>query len=80
MLRRIRVKTIQTTAIVTADGKVTLQLPHDISPGEHQVIVIIDDRAIAEPLSPQELPELNDLPVIHVGDWSSVAPHEREER
>ena len=30
-------KAIATTVIVTPDGKITLQLPPDIPPGEHQV-------------------------------------------
>ncbi len=44
-------KTIETIATVTEDGKITLQLPADIPAGEHQVVVIIDEKPL------QELPE-----------------------
>ncbi|MGI8502173.1 MAG: hypothetical protein ACR2LR_13715 [Hassallia sp.] len=41
-------KTIETIATVTADGKITLQLPADIPPGEHQVVVVIDEKPLVE--------------------------------
>ncbi|MGI2904826.1 hypothetical protein [Tolypothrix sp. VBCCA 56010] len=41
-------KTIQTIATVTADGKISLQLPTDIPAGEHQVVVIIDEKSLVE--------------------------------
>jgi hypothetical protein len=34
-------KTIETIATVTEDGKMTVQLPPDIPAGEHKVVVII---------------------------------------
>ena len=46
-------KTFTTMATVTADGKVTLQLPPDITPGEHQVVLVIDEDIKTEkPTSP----------------------------
>jgi len=42
------VKTIETTVIVTADGKVTLQLPPDIPPGEHKIVLVIDEQSVAD--------------------------------
>lgn len=45
-------KTIKTTVTVTADGKVTVQLPPDIPPGEHQVVLVIDDKPAAKQKRP----------------------------
>ena len=39
-------KIIDTTILVTPDGTVTLQLPEDISPGEHRIVVVIDEQPI----------------------------------
>lgn len=36
-------RAIQTRATVTADGKLTIEVPSDVEPGEHQVIVVIDE-------------------------------------
>ncbi|MGH8001914.1 MAG: hypothetical protein ACREPR_21420 [Brasilonema sp.] len=44
-------KTIETIATVTADGKMTLQLPPDIPAGEHKVVVIIAEQPL--PKKPQ---------------------------
>ncbi|MBD0361457.1 MAG: hypothetical protein ICV55_01495 [Coleofasciculus sp. C3-bin4] len=41
-------KTIETTVTVTADGKVTLQLPPDIPPGEHKIVLVIDEQSVAD--------------------------------
>jgi hypothetical protein len=35
-------KAIQTTAVVGDDRKVTVQLPPDIAPGPHQLVVVVD--------------------------------------
>ncbi|NJR76630.1 MAG: hypothetical protein HC773_29930 [Scytonema sp. CRU_2_7] len=34
-------KSIETIATVTKDGKITAQLPLDIPEGEHQVVIVI---------------------------------------
>jgi hypothetical protein len=36
-------KTIQTIATVTEDGKLTVQVSTDIAPGEHQIVLVIDE-------------------------------------
>lgn len=41
-------KAIETIATVTADGKITVQLPPDIPAGEHQVVVVIDEKLLVE--------------------------------
>jgi hypothetical protein len=35
--------TIEATATVEEDGKLTVRVPPEIEPGEHQVVVIIDE-------------------------------------
>lgn len=35
-------KTIETIAVVTPDHLLTVQLPEDVAPGEHHVVVLID--------------------------------------
>lgn len=48
-------KTIETIATVTADGKITIQLPVDISSGEHRVVVVIDEKPLLE-IEEKQLP------------------------
>lgn len=45
-------KTIKTTAIVAADGKLTVQLPFDIPPGEHQIVLVINESPAVEETRP----------------------------
>lgn len=37
-------RTIETTATVTTDGSVTVQVPSDITPGAYRVVLIIDEQ------------------------------------
>jgi hypothetical protein len=39
-------KTIQTTIEVDDQRKATIQLPADVAPGSHQVVVVIDEPAV----------------------------------
>ncbi len=48
-------KTIETIATVTADGKITVQLPVDISSGEYRVVVVIDEKPLLE-IEEKQLP------------------------
>jgi hypothetical protein len=68
-------KSIQTQAIVTDDRKVTLQLPEEIAPGLHTLIVVIDDR-VAHTASGMSL---DDFPIIDVGPWPEGLSLRREE-
>jgi hypothetical protein len=68
-------KTIQTQAMVTDDRTVTLQLPEEIAPGLHTLIVVIDER-VAQPASGLSL---EDFPVIDVGPWPEGLSLRREE-
>ncbi len=67
-------KAIATTVIVTADGKITLQLPPDIAPGEHQVVLVIDE----QPQKKEKRPPL-DFPTISVGSWPADLSLRRED-
>ena len=40
-------KTIETRAVVGEDRTITLQLPPEVSAGEHHVVLVIDDGAPA---------------------------------
>ena len=55
-------KTIQTTIVVAAEGKATLQLPADVTPGPHRVSVTIDETSSpARPFRVEDLPR-HDIP------------------
>lgn len=72
-------KTLTTIATVTADGKVTLQLPPDIAPGEHQIVLVIDENIKMEkPETKKERPPLN-FPVHDVGPWPANLSLRRED-
>lgn len=51
-------RTLTTKAVVTADHTLTVPVPEDLSPGEHQVTVIIED----ETPSPSKNPLRMDWP------------------
>ena len=36
-------RAIETTGVVSNDGKLTVQVPNDVPLGEHRVVVVIDD-------------------------------------
>jgi hypothetical protein len=46
------------------DGTLTLQIPPDIEPGEHKVILVIEE----QPVKREKRPPL-DFPVMSVGSW-----------
>lgn len=46
----VQIKTIELTATITPNGTLTLQLPPDITPGEHRITLLIQtEQAIAHP-------------------------------
>jgi hypothetical protein len=67
-------RTIETTATITAEGTLTVQVPPDIPPGPHHVVVWIDD----QPGMP-EARQLHAFPVIHVGAWPADLSLRRED-
>ena len=44
--RTIQIKTVEITAIVAADGTTTLQLPPNITPGQHRITLLIQEDQI----------------------------------
>ena len=39
-------RTIETTAVVTPEHTLTIQVPADVVPGEHRVVVIVDSPTV----------------------------------
>jgi hypothetical protein len=66
------VRTIETTATVTTDGKLIASAPPDIAPGDHRVVVVIDEQIIA----PAERRPLK----LHVWDLNAWPPDSRFRR
>jgi len=64
----------ETTATVTKDGKITIQIPSDIEPGEHEVVVIIEERLVKRETRPPL-----DLPVRDYGPWPGNLSLRRED-
>lgn len=72
-------KSIETIATVTKDGKITAQLPLDIPEGEHQVVIVIDEKLLVEKAeSKQKRPPLN-FPVDNYGSWPENLSLRRED-
>ena len=46
--REVQIKTVEVTAIVELDGKVTLQLPPDVTPGEHTITLLIQEHWVPQ--------------------------------
>ena len=67
-------RTIETTATVTEDGKLIVQAPPGVTPGEHHVVVVIDDTpSESKPLPPLE------LHVAKIGAWPADFTFRRED-
>jgi len=45
-------RTIEMTARITADGTLTVHVPPDIAPGDHHIVVIIDEQPTDQALRP----------------------------
>jgi hypothetical protein len=74
MIRNETMRTIETTAIVAADGKLTIQIPPDIEPGEHKVVLVIEE----QPVKKETRPPL-DLPARDYGPWPEHLSLRRED-
>jgi hypothetical protein len=75
MRRRYIMRTIETTAVVGEDRKLMVQLPVEVPPGAHRVVVVIDER---------QLPTNNDRgmenwPAHDVGPWPAGFTCRRED-
>jgi hypothetical protein len=67
-------RAIDTTATVTSDGTLTAQVPPEIPPGQHRVVLVIEERAATRPGH-----SLADFPVLHVGAWPGDLSLRRED-
>jgi hypothetical protein len=65
---------IETKATVTPDGILTVQVPPDVPPGEHQVVVLIDELSSEQ----VERPPLS-FPSHDLGPWPEGFTVRREE-
>ena len=66
-------RTIETTAIVTNEGILTLHVPPDISPGEHRIVIVLEEQPTRG-----ERPLL-DLPAHDYGPWPANLSLRRED-
>jgi len=67
-------KAIETTGTVTEDGKLIVDLPPDVAPGEHKVIIVIDTAG-----ERNGAPPLGDLPLHDFGPWPEDLSLRRED-
>ncbi|MEH2378302.1 MAG: hypothetical protein V7K27_05260 [Nostoc sp.] len=72
-------KTIETIATVTKDGKITAQLPLDIPEGEHQVVIVIDEKLLVEKVESKENKMLFKFSAYPVGLVSESLTFRRED-
>jgi len=68
-------RTLELIGHVESGGRLTVQLPSDIPPGEHQIVLVIDER----PLTPSESRSLDDFPVDDYGPWPEGLSLRRED-
>ena len=68
-------RTIETTAMITAEGILTVPVPSEIPPGTHQVVLVIDE-ALQPPSEPQAL---EDFPLWDCGPWPADLSLRRED-
>lgn len=73
-LRDETMRTIETTATVTKDSKLTIQIPSDIEPGEHKIVIVIEEQPVKKET---RLPL--DLPVRDYGPWPENLSLRRED-
>lgn len=63
-----KMKTIETIATVTDDNRLIAKVTPDISPGEHKVVLVIDEQPTEARMRP-----VADFPVIGVGAWLAIS-------
>ncbi len=70
-------KSIQTTATVSVDGKLVVQFPQSIPPGEHRVLLVIDDGAAPSNVQISKPPLA--LNVLRSEAWPADSTFRRED-
>ena len=66
-------RTIELQGIVAPDGTLTVRLPSDVPPGEHRMVLVIDERPVQRPHTPLK------LNVGKLAGWPPDATYRREE-
>ena len=67
-------RTIETIALITDAGILTVQVPPEIAPGTHQVVLVIDEAP------PPPAPQVRaDFPVWDCGPWPADLSLRRED-
>jgi hypothetical protein len=64
---------VEAMAIVSQDGTLTVQVPPEVSPGTHQVVVLIDEQSVDATAT------RSDFPVHDLGPWPADLPLRRED-
>lgn len=67
------IRTNETKVEVTPDRRLTVMVPRDVTPGTHDVVVVIED--VGSNVGSQAAA----LPVLHVGAWNEDTTLRREE-
>jgi hypothetical protein len=66
-------RTIETTATVAHDGTLTVQVPLDVMPGTHRMVLVIDESHETQERQPDA------FPVVSVRAWPSGLSLRRED-
>ena len=88
-------RTIEATARVGEDGTLTVRVPPDVSPGEHKVVLVIEEHSmgrvtaasVEQAAESEDTPStderrrrfIEDWPVHHVGHWPAGLSLRRED-
>ena len=67
-------RTIETTATLTDDRTLMVSVPVDLEPGQHRVVVVVDEQPI-----PTGQPRPLELPVHDLGPWPEGLTLRRED-
>lgn len=70
-------KTVETTVEADETGKAKLELELELTPGEHEVTVLISE--VAEPLPGAKRYAFLDLPPVSIGEWPKGFSLRRED-
>jgi len=60
-------RTIQTTVTITPNEPLTVQIPADIVPGKHRIILVIDEQLATASEDVSEQPLVADDPIFGLG-------------
>lgn len=68
-------KTIETKGTITPDRRLSLQIqvPPEISPGEHRIVLMVDEQSV------DQLSLAQDFPVDSYGSWPTHLSLSRED-